>query len=97
MLLSRRRILSSALATPAVIATSRFGTAAALTLKISHQFPGGTITEGDFRDRLCRMFAAEIEKRTGGAITGQIYPNSSLMRPTPTRWTISCPSSIRAR
>jgi hypothetical protein len=24
------------------------------TLKISHQFPGGTINEGDFRDRLCR-------------------------------------------
>ena len=23
-------------------------------LKISHQFPGGTLTEGDFRDRLCR-------------------------------------------
>jgi hypothetical protein len=36
-------------------------------LKISHQFPGGTVTEGDFRDRLCRMFAAEVEKRTKGA------------------------------
>ena len=79
MLLSRRRILSCALAAPAMIATSRLGTAAQ-TFKISHQFPGGTITEGDFRDRLCRMFAAEIEKRSGGALTGQVYPNSSLMK-----------------
>jgi len=79
MFLSRRRILSCALAAPAVIATSRLGTAAQ-TFKISHQFPGGTITEGDFRDRLCRMFAAEIEKRSGGALTGQVYPNSSLMK-----------------
>jgi TRAP-type C4-dicarboxylate transport system substrate-binding protein len=62
-----------------MIATSRLGTAAQ-TFKISHQFPGGTITEGDFRDRLCRMFAAEIEKRSGGALTGQVYPNSSLMK-----------------
>src|ERR1700738_1105177 len=42
--------------------------------------PGGSATEGDFRDRLCRMLAAEIEKRTGGALTGQVYPNSSLMK-----------------
>src|SRR6202030_1648214 len=80
MLLSRRRILSGALAAPAAIAKSRLATAAAQIFKISHQFPGGTITEGDFRDRLCRMFAAEIEKRTGGALTGQVYPNSSLMK-----------------
>ena len=81
MTMSRRRILSAALAAPSVIAASRLRTAlAAQTLKISHQFPGGTITEGDFRDRLCRMFAAEIEKRSNGALTGQVYPNSSLMK-----------------
>ena len=50
------------------------------TLKISHQFPGGTIDEGDFRDRLCRKFAAELEKRTNGALVAQVYPNSSLMK-----------------
>ncbi len=49
-------------------------------LKISHQFPGGTMSEGDFRDRLCRMFAAEIEKRTKGALTATVYPGSSLMK-----------------
>jgi len=49
-------------------------------LKISHQFPGGSIKEGDFRDRLCRKFAAELEKRTNGELVSQIYPNSSLMK-----------------
>jgi TRAP-type C4-dicarboxylate transport system substrate-binding protein len=51
-----------------------------VTLKISHQFPGGTLTEGDFRDRLCRMFAAEIEKRTKGTLKATVYPGSSLMK-----------------
>jgi TRAP-type C4-dicarboxylate transport system substrate-binding protein len=54
--------------------------APAQTLKISHQFPGGTIDEGDFRDRLCRKFGAELEKRTNGALAAQVYPNSSLMK-----------------
>ena len=53
---------------------------AANTLKISHQFPGGTLTEGDFRDRLCRRFGVEIEKRTSGALKGAVYPGSSLMK-----------------
>jgi len=55
-------------------------TPTALNLKISHQFPGGTINEGDFRDRLCRQFAAEIQKRSGGSLTGTVYPGSSLMK-----------------
>src|ERR1700738_355119 len=81
MVLNRRDVLSGAVVAPFVLASSRFGRAiAAQTLKISHQFPGGTITEGDFRDRLCRMFAAEIEKRSNGALTGQVYANSSLMK-----------------
>ena len=50
------------------------------SLKISHQFPGGTINEGDFRDRLCRMFAADVEKRSKGALKFSIYPGSSLMK-----------------
>jgi TRAP-type C4-dicarboxylate transport system substrate-binding protein len=50
------------------------------SLKISHQFPGGSVTQGDFRDRLCRMFAAEVEKRTRGALKFSIYPGSSLMK-----------------
>src|ERR1044072_6216046 len=81
MTISRRHLLATTLAAPAVIAVSRLGAAAAQrTLKISHQFPGGTIDEGDFRDRLCRKFAAELEKRTNGEIVAQVYPNSSLMK-----------------
>jgi TRAP-type C4-dicarboxylate transport system substrate-binding protein len=78
---SRRHVLTGVLAAPAVIAAARLGCAApAVTLKISHQFPGGTAEEGDFRDRLCRLFATELEKRTGGEIVAQVYPNSSLMK-----------------
>src|ERR1700730_14430245 len=77
-MLTRRHVLASALAAPAIL---RFGPAqAATTLKISHQFPGGTIDKGDFRDRLCRVFAAEIAKRSGGELAGEIYPNSSLIK-----------------
>jgi TRAP-type C4-dicarboxylate transport system substrate-binding protein len=84
MLISRRQILIGAIAAPAVIAAARLGNAApAQMLKISHQFPGGTINEGDFRDRLCLTFAAELQKRTGGEIGGQVYPNSSLMKTIP--------------
>ena len=49
-------------------------------LKISHQFPGGTIDPGDFRDRLVRKFAQDVEKRTNGALKFDIYPNSSLVK-----------------
>jgi TRAP-type C4-dicarboxylate transport system substrate-binding protein len=81
MSLSRRRVLVGALAAPAVIAHARLGSAApAKVLKISHQFPGGTIDQGDFRDRLCRKFAAELEAKTNGALGAQVYPNSSLMK-----------------
>ena len=79
-MLTRRHVIASALAAPAIL---RFGTGtahAATTLKISHQFPGGTIDKGDFRDRLCRMFAAEVAKRSGGEIAAEIYPNSSLIK-----------------
>jgi TRAP-type C4-dicarboxylate transport system substrate-binding protein len=54
--------------------------AEARLLKISHQFPGGTIDKGDFRDRLTRKFALEVEKRSSGSLKFEIYPNSSLMK-----------------
>ncbi len=49
-------------------------------LKISHQFPASSGADGDFRDRLARRFAAEVEKRTGGKLKVTIYPGSSLMK-----------------
>jgi TRAP-type C4-dicarboxylate transport system substrate-binding protein len=54
--------------------------AQARTLKISHQFPGGAGTDTDFRDRLCRRFAEQVEKRTNGALKAAVYPGSSLMK-----------------
>lgn len=81
MAITRRSILLGlAAASFCALFTSPVFAAEPVTLKISHQFPGGTISEGDFRDRLCRRFAAEIEKRSGGALKGTVYPGSSLMK-----------------
>jgi TRAP-type C4-dicarboxylate transport system substrate-binding protein len=80
MSVTRRLWLS---ATSGLALAGLFNTAQAQAsggLKISHQFPGGTLTEGDFRDRLCRKFAAEIERRSGGALKASVYPGSSLMK-----------------
>ena len=77
---TRRHILASTLAAPAILRFGMGAAQAATTIKISHQFPGGSIDSGDFRDRLCRVFAAELAKRTGGEITADVYPNSSLVK-----------------
>src|SRR5258707_13046941 len=78
---TRRRLLTATaaapLAAPWIASTAR---AAGKQLKISHQFPGGTIDSGDFRDQLCRRFAAGIAKKTDGALTAEVYPNSSLVK-----------------
>lgn len=79
MSVTRRVLVGSLLAAPAILrATS--ASAEARTLKISHQFPGGTAEAGDFRDRLARKFADEVTKRTDGALKFEIYPGSSLMK-----------------
>ena len=75
----RRLICGSLAAVPLALAGAR-AHAQATTLKISHQFPGGTIDTGDFRDRLVRKFAQDVEKRTNGALKFDIYPNSSLVK-----------------
>ena len=77
MALTRRAIVASLLVAPALAHGAR---AATTTLKISHQFPGGTLEQGDFRDRLARKFAAEVGKRTNGELGFEIYPGSSLMK-----------------
>src|SRR5258708_33506961 len=79
-MITRRHVSASAPAPPAILRLGTGTAHAATTLKISHQFPGGTIDKGDFRDRLCRLFAAEIAKRSGGELAGEIYPNSSLIK-----------------
>jgi len=75
-----RRALVQAAAVAGLAPLSPVSRAQAGTLKISHQFPGGSLTEGDFRDRLCRRFAAEIDKRSNGALKAAVYPGSSLMK-----------------
>jgi TRAP-type transport system periplasmic protein len=81
MTIPRRRLLTAtaatALAAPWIGGTAR---AEAKQLKISHQFPGGTADSGDFRDQMCRRFAAELAKRTNGALTAEVYPGSSLVK-----------------
>lgn len=76
----KRRTILGVLAATAFLSMPSAWSQSATTLKISHQFPGGTINEGDFRDRLTRMFAAEVEKRSKGGLKFEIYPGSSLMK-----------------
>ena len=75
-----RRALVQAAAVAGIAPLSTVSRAQADTLKISHQFPSGTINDGDFRDRLCRRFAADIDKRSNGALKAAVYPGSSLMK-----------------
>jgi TRAP-type C4-dicarboxylate transport system substrate-binding protein len=75
-----RRDWMRGLAAAGVVPMAGPAWAQAGTLKISHQFPGGSATEGDFRDRLCRRFAADIEQKSNGALKAAVYPGSSLMK-----------------
>ena len=76
---TRRQFLGTLAAAPLASAVPAVWAQTA-SLKISHQFPGGSVAEGDFRDRLCRMFAAETERRTKGRVKFSIYPRSTLMK-----------------
>ena len=76
----RQLTLGAAASVPLILAGRDVFAQTANTLKISHQFPGGTINEGDFRDRMCRKFGVEVEKRTQGALKVQVYPGSSLIK-----------------
>lgn len=80
MHVARRTMLAAALAAPALLHAGRGHAAAPRILKISHQFPGGTAEQGDFRDRLVRRFAAAVESASHGELSFEIYPGSSLMK-----------------
>ncbi len=79
MPISRRAALGM-LAAPALLRSVGARAADARVIKISHQFPGGTIDQGDFRDRMVRRFAAAVQEKTGGSLSFEIYPGSSLMK-----------------
>jgi TRAP-type transport system periplasmic protein len=52
----------------------------AVTLRLSHQWPGATKGgEGDFRAVLAQRFAEQVKERTNGDVTIKIYPNNSLI------------------
>ena len=78
--ITRRSVVTTLAALAASPLLSLPAWAQTTSLKISHQFPGGTINDGDFRDRMTRMFAAEVEKRSKGSLKFAIYPGSSLMK-----------------
>jgi TRAP-type transport system periplasmic protein len=79
MTLDRRQWLAGLAVAPSLMLPplSAFG---AEPLKISHQFPGGSDKDGDFRHRLSQRFAQEIDKRSNGALKANVYPGSSLMK-----------------
>jgi TRAP-type transport system periplasmic protein len=79
--ITRRLVLGGATAVGSLLACPAILRAQApKILKLSHQFPGGTIDEGDARDRIARKFAQEVGKRTNGGLQVQVYPTSSLMK-----------------
>lgn len=84
MIITRRAafgaLAAPVIAAPALLGMSKRAHAATRTLKVSHQFPVSDGDKGDFRDRLVRRFAKEVEARTDGSLKFEIYPNSSLVK-----------------
>lgn len=71
----RSLILSCLLST---LAMAQGAKPAPRVLKLGHMFPASTGETGDFRDRLARQFATELEKRSGGALKMEVHPNNAL-------------------
>lgn len=77
--MTRRQFLGAALAAPVFLYAHP--STAKTVLKLSHQAPGGTLEQGDIRDRMALRFAQEVAKRSGGEMGIQVYPGASLMKP----------------
>ena len=73
----KRRIATAAIAGFAALACTTGAMAADITLKASHQWPGG---KGDARDEMVQMIAKEVEKANVG-LNIQVYPGASLFKP----------------
>ncbi|MEO6958626.1 MAG: TRAP transporter substrate-binding protein DctP [Burkholderiaceae bacterium] len=65
-------------ATAAIMAASSAALAQTITLRASHQFPGG---QGDPRDEMVQMIARSVEAANVG-LKIQVFPSSSLYKPT---------------
>ena len=82
MTLPRRRLLAAAAAT-ALAAPWIGGTARAQTkqLKISHQFPGGTVDRAAISATSCAAASPPSSRsETNGALNAEVYPGSSLVK-----------------
>lgn len=53
-----------------------------VTLRLSHQWPEPTGDDGDFRSQIAIDFAEQVEEATGGSVTVDIFPNSTLAKST---------------
>jgi TRAP-type C4-dicarboxylate transport system substrate-binding protein len=69
------KTIASLLAAAAVLVSS--GAGAQVTLKASHQFPGG---KGDARDEMVQIIAREAKAANVG-LEVQVYPGASLFKP----------------
>jgi TRAP-type C4-dicarboxylate transport system substrate-binding protein len=76
MTITRRTVLGGLATSP--LWFQQAALAQPTSLKISHQFPHGNEAEGDFRDRLCRKFAADVERRTRGTLRFSIHAGAAL-------------------
>jgi len=72
-----RRTATAAIAGLAALACASGAMAADITLKASHQWPGG---KGDARDEMVQIIAKEVEK-AGVGLKIQVYPGASLFKP----------------
>jgi TRAP-type transport system periplasmic protein len=71
------RPISTILATAAALIVLSAATQAQVTLKASHQFPGG---KGDVRDDMVQMIAKEAKAANVG-LDIQVYPGAALFKP----------------
>src|SRR5512140_78155 len=71
------KTLSTILATAAAVIVLSAAAQAQVTMKASHQFPGG---KGDVRDDMVQMIAKDVKDANVG-IDIQVYPGASLFKP----------------
>ena len=74
--------LAASLAAPVLLRRTRAHVKPAPhVLRISHHYPASSGDQGDFRDRLIRRFATDVTARTDGALTFEVYPAATLVKP----------------
>ena len=80
MPISRRTLLAAAFS-PVLAGVPGAVRAQPAVLRLSHPFPGGTLAQGDFRDRLARRFAADLAAQSQGALRCEVVAEASLAAP----------------